>query len=123
MHEQVGGYFEGEFVREMLTRVGKPVDQMMFSLDNPTIQRKVARMSIMRALRMYDKLGGRVIVFRRNLPNPDTGEIEVKSYVVDMGKPDEYEGLKKLYNDLVDMEKKPDTPEVVTYLDDFMRNI
>ncbi len=122
--QENGGYFEEDFVRELFGRIENPVAKHeKIDLKDPGIQLDAAKMSVMRAWRLHDNLGGIVTVFTRITPDEGASAFREIAWTADLSEPEQAERIGKFYSDLVDMKKSQEFSTVVDYLDEFARNL
>lgn len=120
MKEILGGYFGEEHVRMLFRGCGAPIPETQpIDLHDPAIQRKVGRMSVVRAWALYNEQGENPVeVFHRYFPTPVGGKQDVV-WVVDFSDSSGFERARRFYQGLIGFEGRPDTEEVIRYIDDF----
>lgn len=120
---EFSGCFERPFINALFERLGRSIPEDT-SLIDPTLQRQVARLSVMQAHRIHDNEGDNPVeVFKRRVPNLETGIVDEITYAVDFNDATQETKMDDLYRKMVGFERSGDSVEIVRYLDDFTRKL
>lgn len=115
------GFFEEKFVMSLLYEVGKeeliPTIENLSDLQDAEFQYVVAQLSIAVAIDKYSNVPGDVEVFRRFVPNKETGKLEEKSFIVDLSDKDEKDFLFIIESDLDNFKEVGEFDKLVMFLD------
>ncbi|MBI4035314.1 hypothetical protein HY383_00030 [Candidatus Daviesbacteria bacterium] len=119
MTEAKGGYFDEAFVRVVMANGWQAIPAgLEVDVHDPTLQRKIARQSILRACGMFYERGiNPVEVFCRYIPSGD--HTEQIRWEADFANDTDFARASRFYSALVDFEGEPDTEEVITFIDNF----
>ncbi len=121
MTQGATGFFTKEYLKELLVEAGRedliPSIEEESNLLDPEFQYTIAQLSIAVALDKFDGDPGDIEVFRRMAPNKQTGELEERSFLVDLSDQDEKDFFMVVENDLENIKESGELSKIVEYLD------